>query len=206
LVANGRARLRKSWHVNSELTKKFPGGVEKLDAAVAAVGDVDVIVSIHRDAVWHVELAGLSAEFAPGHQPGTVLIHFGNPRIDVAIADVGVPSRVPSHVDNLAKHAVHRQQQRLHMLQRLDAFVGGFLLAAKNEGDAAFGVELDDHVRTFVRDPDVVVLVDFYRVGKGPCVELMANLAYKFSVWGELEQWCGGRCVGRSHGPAAEQY
>src|SRR5262249_60834651 len=105
-----------------------------------------------------------------------------------------------------SNQSVQRRQRRLVRLQCLGAFVGSFPLAAKNECDASFGVELDDHVRTFVPDPDVVVLVDFYRVGKGPCVELMANLAYKFSVWGELEQLCGGRCVGRSHCAAAGKY
>ncbi len=72
------------------------------------------------------------------------------------------------------------------MLERLGAFVGGFLFAAENHDDAAFGVEFDDHVRAFVGDPDVVVLVDLDGVGEGPSVKMMADFAQEFSIGSEL--------------------
>src|SRR5205823_4140840 len=92
------------------------------------------------------------------------------------------------------------------MLQRLGTFVGSFLLAAENKRDAAFGSELDHHVRALVGHPDVVVLVDFHGVSKGPGVEMMTNLADKFSVRRKLEQLGGGCAVGWSRGTAARKY
>src|SRR5207248_4847218 len=92
------------------------------------------------------------------------------------------------------------------MLQRLGTFVGSFLLAAENKRDAAFGSELDHHVRALVGHPDVVVLVDFHGVGKGPSVKMMAHLADEFSVWGKLEQLRRGGTVGWSGGAAARKY
>src|SRR6266581_1239090 len=63
--------------------------------------------------------------------------------------------------------------RRLDVLERLGTFVGGFLLAAENHDDAAFGVELDDHVGAFVGGPNVVVPIDFDGVGEGPGVEMV---------------------------------
>src|SRR5258708_28263925 len=89
------------------------------------------------------------------------------------------------------------------MLERLGAFVRSFLLAAEDQYDAALRIELDDHVGTFIRDPDVVVSVDADGVGEGPGVEVVTDLAKKFSVGGKFEQLCGGGSVGWAGGAAA---
>jgi hypothetical protein len=39
----------------------------------------------------------------------------------------------------------------------------------------AVGIELDDHVRTFVGYPDIVSVVDLYEVGIGPGVHIVAK-------------------------------
>jgi len=77
------------------LAKEFSIDVEDLDAAVAAIGDVNVVVPIDGDAVRSVELAGLVAGFTPEPEPVAVFVDFGDARIDVAVADVGVACRVP---------------------------------------------------------------------------------------------------------------
>src|SRR5437764_5082884 len=106
-VADGGASIGGSGHIDRKLAKKFSGRIENLDAAVAAVGDIDVVVGVHGNAVRNVELAGLRAGPAPGRQPVAVLIDLSNTRIDVAVADECVPRRVPSHIGDLAKHAVN---------------------------------------------------------------------------------------------------
>ena len=79
------------------------------------------------------------------------------------------------------------------MLERFGAFVRCFLLAAEHHDHAALGVELDDHVRTFVRNPDVVFGIDFDRMAEGPRVEVVADLADELAVGTEFEQLrCGG--------------
>ena len=178
------------------MAKEFSIGVEDLDAAVAAIGDVNVVVRIDGDTVRGVELAGLVAWFAPGLEPVPVLVDFGDARIDVAVADVGVACRVPRDVGNLAEHAIDGRQRRLDVFERLGAFVRGFLLAAEDHDDAAFGIEFDDHVGAFVSYPNVVVLVDLNGMGEGPGVEMLADLAEKFSVGGEFEELRGRAAVG----------
>src|SRR5437899_2120507 len=88
LVADSGAGIRGNGYVNRELADKFPGSVEDLDAAVAAVGDINVVLCIHCNAVRSVELAGLSTGFAPRHQPVAVFIYFRDARIDIPVADV----------------------------------------------------------------------------------------------------------------------
>jgi hypothetical protein len=157
------------------------------------------------DTVRGVELAGLVARFAPGLKPVAVLVGLGNPRIDVAVADVSVASGIPSDVSDLAEKAINGRQGRFDVLERLGAFVGGFLLATEHKRDTAFGIELDDHVRALVRDPDVVVFVDFYGVREGPGIEMAAHLAEEFSVGTEFQELRGGRGIGGAGGVAARE-
>src|ERR1700722_5017 len=79
------------------------------------------------------------------------------------------------------------------MLERLGAFIRSFLLTAEHHHNPAFRVEFDHHVRTFVRNPDVVLGVDLYRMTEGPCVEVVADFANELAVGTELEQL---RCSG----------
>ena len=65
---NRTARLILIWR------KKFAVAVEHLNAAVAAVGDVDIALRIRRDAVRRIELAGPIAGLAPRLQPLAVLV------------------------------------------------------------------------------------------------------------------------------------
>src|SRR5260221_4581363 len=157
LVADGGACVGIVGNIDDELAEKFSVRVEDLDAAVAAVRDVNAIVRINRDAVRSVELTGLIPGFAPGLEPVAVLVDFGDARIDVAVGDVNIASSIPRDVGDLAEHTIGGRQGRLDVLEGLGAFVGGFLLAAEDHDDAALGIELDDHVRAFVGDPDVVV-------------------------------------------------
>src|SRR5712692_7554190 len=81
----------------------------RASAEIGAVGDVDVVVRVDANVVGSVELAGLIAGLAPGFEPDAVLVGLGDAGIDVAVADVGVAGGVPSHVGDLAKHAVDRR-------------------------------------------------------------------------------------------------
>ena len=65
-------------HVDGDLAEEFAVAVEDLDAAVAAVGDVDVSLGVGGDAVRRVELAGLVAGFAEGLEPFAVLVDLGD--------------------------------------------------------------------------------------------------------------------------------
>ncbi len=143
------------------------------------------------------------APMAAGLQPVALLVGFGDAGIDVTVTNVSVAGGVPSHVGDLSEHSVDGRKRRLGMLQWLGAFVGGFEFAPENHDDAAFGIELDDHVRAFVGDPDVVVSVYSNGVREGPSVEVVADFTEKFSVGIELQELRGSGSVGGAGGIAA---
>ena len=91
------------------------------------------------------------------------------------------------------------------MLQRLGAFVGGFLLAPEHHDDLAFGVELDDHVGAFVGGPDVVILVDAHGVRERPGIEIVADFANVLAVLIEFQKLRGGGGIGRTVGVPARK-
>src|SRR5882762_8168122 len=124
LGADGGASVGGSGNIDGDLAEEFSIGVEYLDAAIAAIGDVDIVLCVDGDAVRNVELAGLVAGFAPGFEPNAVLVGFGDAGIDIAVADISVAGGVPSHVGDLAELAVDGRERGLRMLERLGAFVG----------------------------------------------------------------------------------
>src|SRR5439155_8134825 len=114
---------------------------------------------VRRDAMRRVELARLVALFAPGLHPVAVLVVLRDSGVDIAVADEDVALRVPGDVGWLPELTVHVRPRRIHTRPRL-GFVRCLLLAAKYHRHTAGRVELDDHVRTLVHGPDVVVPVD----------------------------------------------
>ena len=147
----------------------------------------------------------------PGPSPGVpkepsqvaVRGDLGDPRIDVAVADIAVAGLVPGDVGHLAEHAVDRRQRRLGVFQRAGVLVRGLLLAPEHHRDPALRVEPDHHVGAFVGDPDVVGAVDLDGVGERPGVEVAADLADEIAVAVELEELRGGGGIGRAFGVAA---
>ena len=56
-IADSRPRIGRHGNVDGELAQKIAFAVENLNAAVAAVGDIDVALGVGGDAVRRVELA-----------------------------------------------------------------------------------------------------------------------------------------------------
>src|SRR5579862_4105386 len=112
-------------------------------------------------------------------------VELGNPRIDVAVADVDIAVRVPGDIGRLAEQAVDRRQRWIDVLP-WPGIVSGFLAAAEHPLDAAGWIELDDHVRALVDGPDIVVLVDAHAMSEGPGVEALADLADEIALGSEF--------------------
>ena len=135
-----------------------------------------------------VELSELSPSwFAVRADPVAVLVELGDARVDVPVADVDIALRIPGHVGGLAELAVDGRQRGIHPLPRF-RIVRGFLLAAEHHRDAPFGIQADDHVRSLVHEPEVVVPVEANGVGVGERVETLADLADELAVLVELEE------------------
>ena len=112
-----------SGDVDGDLAEKFSVGLEDLDAAIAAVGDVDIILRVDGDAVRGVEPAGLVAGFAKRFEPVAIFVGFGDAGIDVAVADVGVAGCIPRHIGDLAKQPVDGRKRRGRVLKGSGALV-----------------------------------------------------------------------------------
>ena len=114
-----------------------------------------------------------------------VLVVLHDARVDVAVGDEDVALRVPGHVGRPAEQVLLRRRRRQRAVEGALDRLGP---PAEHHHDAALGVELDDHVRPLVHDPDVVVLVDADRVRELEAVEALADLADEVAVLVELEQ------------------
>ena len=93
-----------------------------------------------------------------------------------------------SHADvGRAREQVALGRRRI-ALRRLDRAFDRLGTAAQHHHDPPFGVELDDHVRPLVHDPDVVVLVDAHLVRELEAVDALAPFLDEGAVRVELEQ------------------
>src|SRR5437870_3182160 len=54
--------------------------------------------------------------------------------------------------------------------------------------DPPFGIELDDHVRSLVHGPDVVLRIDSYRMREHESIKALADLAYVAPILVEFKQ------------------
>ena len=62
---NGTAVYRSTHDVIAELAEQLAVLGENLDAVVVAVADIEIALGIHRQAVWHAELARTGTRGAP---------------------------------------------------------------------------------------------------------------------------------------------
>ncbi len=191
-------------HVDRELPLKVAVRVEHLDAAVAAVGDVDVAAVVAGDRMQNVELSLPRPALAPRFHPASGLVDLHDARVVVAVGDEDVAVRVPRDVGRAIERSPpgprHRPRRRLH--RRLD----GFGAAAEHHQHAPGRVELHDHVRAFVRRPEVAALVDADRVREGESVEILADLADERAVGSELEQLRRRLAVQRAAAAGAREH
>ena len=93
-------------HVDGDLAQKLSLSIEHLDSAVTTIRNLDISLSVERNAMRSIELPGFASRFTPGFEPFTIFVDFGDPRIDVAVADVSVVGFVPRYVCHLSEHPV----------------------------------------------------------------------------------------------------
>lgn len=96
--------------------------------------------------------------------PRAVLPNFDKARIAVTIAHVDIVVRIPSNV-GFPVECAHRPNRKalFPLFTAFDEFlevVNSLWLSAKRHFDHATRVELDNHVRSLVNHPHIVVLID----------------------------------------------
>src|SRR3982074_1388680 len=175
-------------HVDGDLAQTLSLSIEHLDSAVTAIRNVDISLSVDRNAMRSIELPGFASRFTPGFEPFTIFVDLGDPRIDVAVADVSVVGFVPRYICYLSEHPVLGRSWGGSVLQWPGAVIRSLLLAAEHHNYASLRIEFNDHVRTLVGNPDVVLAIDLDRVRVRPRVEVVADLAHELAVSAKLEK------------------
>ena len=109
------------------------------------------------------------------HLPMRIDLH--DARVVVAVGDEDVAGVVPGHVGRPVEPAPRHRGggpagARFHRL----------VAPAEHHQDLPGRAELDDHVRPFVRRPDVVVLVDANGMRERKTVEVLADLPDECAV------------------------
>src|SRR5262245_40715023 len=143
--------------------ERHRGAVIDLNAVVAAICHVHQL-SVRRDAVGRAELIGAVAMCADRLHPRAVFRELHEAGVGVAVADVDVVLSVPRHVRRPAVGADTTVRIPLGVFfaafEEALEIVDRFRLATEVHLQGATRIHLDDHVGTFVDEPDVVVFVD----------------------------------------------
>ena len=71
--------------------------------------------------------------------------------------------------------------------------------------DSAGGIELDEHVRPFVRRPEIAVVVEAHGVRERKAVEILADFAQVRAIGTELEQLRRRFTMHRTAAPGAAE-
>ena len=126
---------------------------------------------------------GPVAGLAPGLHPVAILVDFRDARIDVAVADVRVARRRPR--PRRSPGGTSRQRAAAAGARASAGPVpssDASCLRPKTITTRPAGIEFDDHVRAFVRGPDIVLRIDLHRVRERPRIEIVADLAQESAV------------------------
>ena len=97
--------------------------IENLNASIAAVGHVDVALAIDLHVVWISKLAWAGPVRSPGLDPVSVLVHLGDARIDVAVANIDVVFCVLRHIGRPVIQPINRALFRRSGSPELEALV-----------------------------------------------------------------------------------
>ena len=145
------------------------------------------------------ELSDLPAEGSPVHQEVPVLVELHHTGVHVAVTDEDVAIRVPRDVRRPVEVAPVRPC--LLRAGKLHDAVKTLFPAPQVHHDVSVRIELDDGIRGFVHDPQIVFVVEADLVSIGEPVDTLAVLAPVFAVVVEFEQLRRGvhpdrACVG----------
>ena len=135
-----------------------------------------------------VELSRRVAALAPRFDPLAVLVEFRDARVVVAVADKNIACGIPRDVRRTIEGVHARRRRRRACGRLLRTPFDQLPLSSEQHHDASLGIEFDDHVRSLVDAPDIVVFVDSDDVREFEAVEVLADLAKKLDVAIELEQ------------------
>src|ERR1051326_8769439 len=116
LVADCRLCIGWNGHLDHDLAEKFTISIEDLNAVIAAVRYIDIVLGINCNAVRSIELTWPVPWLAPRFQPVALLVYLCDSGIDIAVANVGVALGIPCHIGYLSEQSILGRQRWLHLL------------------------------------------------------------------------------------------
>src|SRR5580704_885873 len=150
--------------------------VEDLNAKIVAIGNVNIAWAVHRNGMRSVELSGRDSARSYRFDKLAVFGVLCDTGVAIAIRDEDISRGVPSDVGRPIKAVGLRLRGRL-----LKQAWSRFRTPAQKHLNPAFRIELDDHVRSFVDCPDVVLRIDPNRMSKQEPIQALADLANESS-------------------------
>src|SRR5690242_6752608 len=160
--------------------------IEHLDALVAAITYVNVPLRINSDGMRSIKLANRSAPSAPGLNEDAVFVKFSDAGVSVAIGDENISGSIPGHIGG-AIEVISRDAGAVAASAATFAAttfstrgrrgdIDGLRFPAHSHEHVTIGIELDDHVRAFIHDPDVILRIHANGVGENETVKTLTDL------------------------------
>src|SRR6202049_3476808 len=140
---------------------QFALRVENLDAAVAAVGDIDDVVIVDHNTVRGIEEARLVATPTPVLNEVATLIELGNARIAVSVGDEHAAILAPGDVRLLIEGGLVGRGALNHMRQPSP----GLRVYSQRAHGAAFGVEAENFVIGGIHVPEIALRIEAHDMG-----------------------------------------
>ena len=168
-----------------QVPNRFPIAlrVENLDAAVAAVGDIDDVVIVDHNTVRGVEVARLVATPAPVLDEVAILIELGNARIAVSVGDEHAAILAPGDVRLLIEGGLVGRGALNHMRQPSP----GLRVCSQRAHGAAFGVEAENFVIGGIHVPEIALRIEAHDMGAYEHRGALAPGAHEGAVRLELQ-------------------
>ena len=127
-------------------------GVENLNAPVTAVSRVDVSLPVDLHVVRISKLARAGSVGPPRLDPVAILVHLGDARIDVAVAEIYVVFRIPRHIGWPVIESIDSPLFGRRGSLELEAFIS-LRPPPEIHEDVPGRIELHDRIRSFIDDP-----------------------------------------------------
>src|SRR5581483_3854937 len=140
-----------------------------------------------------VELSRRRTASAPSLNENSILVELGDTGRHRAIRYVDISGGIPGDIGGAVEVVPGKTSPTAGFgIRRTHGIVDRLWFAPHRHDNAAFLIELDDHIRTFVHDPDVILRVDAHSMCLDKAIQALTDFSDVLAVLIEFEQTrCG---------------
>src|SRR5580704_11192454 len=156
--------------------------IENLDSAIAAIAHIYIPLCVRRDGMRGIKLEGCRSEATDRLDKFAVLVVLYDPRIPVPVRNKNVAGRIPGDVCGTIEYV--RLSGRWWRARRrcgVSPAGPGFGFSPQSHCYTSLRVKLDNHVRAFIHNPDVVLGIRADDMSHLKGIQPFSNLTQIFS-------------------------